>query len=232
MSYELIRAVALSLAICFGSGAAAGSTKTAGGTKPAGSAKPAALPPEKTPTWLSDVAVQPLPVQLTAKQTKTSKYLIEPIKDEVYLTISHQAIRWRSKLDPAGFVLTPKGIRAPGSAKPSAAAGASPSAAAGASPKAPAPRWLGGLFTALQAVAAGDFAGLAKDFRLHSPAKGKLIATPKAKELAAVVSSLTLSFSAADKPTSAQNLRLNQVTIASPHEQTMLSDLRFVTDRP
>lgn len=228
MSYKLVRAVALGFAICVSSGVMAGSTVLA-----AGNAKPAAaVPPEKNPSWLSAVAVQPLPVQLTAQQTKTSKYLIEPIKDEVYLTINHQAILWRSKLDPTGFVLTPQGISAAGSQ--AGAAGSRTSAAAGATPKAPAPRWLGGLFAALQAVAAGDFAALAKDFRLHSPAKGELIATPKAKELAAVIRSLTLSFSAVAvaKPASAQNLRLKQVTIASPHEQTVLSELHFVTDRP
>lgn len=141
-----------------------------------------------------------MPVTLTAKQVKTSPYLIEPITDRVTLNIAKEAIHWRSALDPKGFVLGPKGL--------------------GAGPN---PSWIGRLFGAMQAVAAGDFQELAKDFELKSPNKGQLVATPKAKDMAAAIKELNLVFTtAANRP-----YKLTTLTITAPHEQTVLSELRY-----
>lgn len=166
------------------------------------------------PPWLREVALQPLPLTLTARQVKTSPYLIEAIKDDVTLNISHEAIRWRSQLDPQGFLLTAQGM----------ALGQSQSQ--GTKGQSQAPRWLGRLFKAMQAVAAGDFPALAKDFALTSAAKGQLVARPKAKDMAAAITALKLSFASANQG-QAKPLTLNQLTIVAPHETTVLSQLRY-----
>lgn len=158
------------------------------------------------PPWLNKVAVKPLPVTLTAKQVKTSPYLIEPITDTVTLNIAKEAIHWRSDLDPKGFVIGANGI-GKGKGKDSG----------------PSPSWLGRLFTAMQAVAAGNFAALAQDFELNSPGKGQLVATPKAKDMAAAIKELNLVFTTADSGP----YELDKLTITAAHEQTVLSELRY-----
>lgn len=159
--------------------------------------------------WLKDVAATPLPITLTAKQRKTSRYLLEPLTDRVTIAIAHDKIHWRTAADPAGFILTKYGIK-------------------GAEGYRRLP-WLSRLFAALKAVGEGQLGELREDFALTSEERGKITAVPRAKDMAAAIKSLNLKFKAAAKGAGAKDddksLVLRAITIKAPNETTELSGI-------